>query len=123
MTRDGFVDTWYARHEITIDKLQPGSELPWRVIVIKATDAKKAIAALPSVERSHAKKKRYGKKRRIAIRKKTAGKAEKERLEKMSRVEKEAAEKEKRTRRNREKKVKKRNKLKENKAHITNEPV
>ncbi|KAL8797843.1 MAG: hypothetical protein Q9195_000195 [Heterodermia aff. obscurata] len=91
-----------------LDPSWPGSELPWRVIVIKATDAKKAIAALPLVERSNVKKKRCGKKRRIAIRKKTAGKAEKERLAKMSQADKEAAEKEKRTRRNREKKVKKR---------------
>lgn len=109
--------------KLQLTRLQPGSELPWRVIVISVTDAKKAIAALPSAERSNVKKKRCGKKRRIAIRKKTAGKAEKKRLEKMSQVEKEAAEKEKRTRRNREKKVKKRNKKKENKADVTNEPV
>ena len=108
--------------KIQLTGLQPGSELPWRVIVIKAANAKKAIAALPVVERSNVKKTRCGKKRRIAIRKKIAGKAEKERLAKMSQVDKEIAEKEKRTRRNREKKVKKRNKKKEKKADITDEP-
>ena len=92
------------------------------MIALKATDAKKAIAASPLLERNNVKK-RCGKKRRIAIRKKTAGKAEKDRLAKMSQADKEAAEKEKRTRRNREKKVKKRNKKKENKADITKEPV
>ena len=109
--------------KLQLTRLQPGSELPWRVVVIKATDEKKAIGAHPTVERSKAKKKRCGKKRRIVTRKKTAGKAEKERLAKMSQVEKETAEKEKRARRNREKKVKKRNKKKENKADITDDSV
>ena len=93
------------------------------MIVVKAADAEKAIAALPLVERSNVKKKRCGKKRRIAIRRKTAGKAEKERLAKMSEVDKEIAEKEKRTRRNREKKIKKRNKKKENRTDVTTDPA
>ncbi|ORY15425.1 hypothetical protein BCR34DRAFT_642906 [Clohesyomyces aquaticus] len=90
----------------------PGCALPWKVWTISPAGIKKAVLvghpkSLVTVEEKPQKRRRKGKKTRIALRKKLQATqiklAEKEKLTK----EKEEAEREKRTRRNREKKVKK----------------
>lgn len=72
--------------------IKPGFEMPWRVTILKSTGCIMATAISNTSQTITAKKKRIGKKRRIAIRKQKA------------------AEREKRTRKNRDKKVKKRQK-------------
>ncbi|KAF2263662.1 hypothetical protein CC78DRAFT_617449 [Lojkania enalia] len=90
----------------------PGCALPWKVRTISPAGIKKAVLVgdpktIVRVEERVKKRRRKGKKSRIALRKKLQAtkdkKAEQERMTK----EKEDAEREKRTRRNREKKVKK----------------
>jgi hypothetical protein len=98
----------------------PGCALPWKVTTLTAAGMKKEIlvghcpVTLAIVEEKEHKKKRKGKKSRIALRKKMQAAREKEAAKAKLAVkkaqlaaEKEEAEKEKRTRRNREKKVKK----------------
>ena len=90
----------------------PGCALPWKVTTISPAGLQKIVLvghppSLVTVTEHPPKKRRKGKKARIAIRKKLqAVKAKQEEREKLAK-EKTESEKEKRTRRNREKKVKK----------------
>lgn len=99
----------------------PGCALPWKVRYISAAGVRKEVLtghppALVTLEENEHKRKRKGKKTRIAIRKKRL--ATKEKLDGKAKLaqEKEEAEREKRTRRNREKKVKKKAREKAKKA-------
>ncbi|KDB24334.1 hypothetical protein H109_03779 [Trichophyton interdigitale MR816] len=85
----------------------PGCHLPWRVVHIPGPKVKSVSSATPSTksESSLSKKKKPGKKRRIALRKRVV-------IKKMA----EETEKEKRNRKNRERKVKRRQKEREKKA-------
>ena len=78
--------------------IKPGFEMPWRVTILKATGRIMTTSSFDTSQTVIGKKKRIGKKRRIAIRKHKTG------------------EREKRTKKNREKKVKKRQKEKLKKA-------
>ena len=111
----------YTEGLLCLRILQPGCELPWRVVTIHAVDARKGSNSTRTTDATSHKRKRIGKKRRIMIRKKTATKKEEESAAKQDRAEKEAAEREKRTRRNREKKVKKKRKEKLKKSDVTEE--
>ena len=95
---------------------QPGCELPWRVTTIKSSGRQNFAHESAPSEVQATRRKRAGKKRRIAIRKKDALKKKQRETEARLRAEKEAAEKEKRTRRNREKKVKRKAKEKSKKT-------
>ncbi|KAL9580135.1 MAG: hypothetical protein Q9212_004670 [Teloschistes hypoglaucus] len=89
----------------------PGWELPWRVTTIKVNSRKRVPEAATQPEPGDSgKRKRMGKKRRIAIRVKLQTHKKKEESTKRTEVEKEVLEREKRSRRNREKKIKRREK-------------
>lgn len=91
--------------------LQPGWELPWRVTTIKVHSRKRVPeAATQSEPGDSGKRKRMGKKRRIAIRVKLQAHKKQEESAKRTEAEKEVLEREKRNRRNREKKIKRREK-------------
>ncbi|KAF2121266.1 hypothetical protein BDV96DRAFT_640662 [Lophiotrema nucula] len=89
----------------------PGCALPWKVKTITPTGMKRSVTVghsnvVVAIEESVHKRRRKGKKSRIAIRKKLqANEVKREANERLAK-EKEEAEKEKRTRRNREKKLK-----------------
>ncbi|OAL61891.1 hypothetical protein A7C99_6461 [Trichophyton rubrum] len=86
----------------------PGCHLPWRVVHIRGPKVKLASSMTPSTKSESSlskKKKKPGKKRRIALRKWVV-------IKKMA----EETEKEKRNRKNRERKVKRRQKEREKKA-------
>lgn len=102
--------------------VQRGYELPWRVTVIKSSTQGKSSVAVNPADSVTKKRKRNGKKRRIAIRTKVAVRIAKQSLAKQSKAEKEAAEKEKRTRKNRAQKVKRRVKEKAKKAQVVEGP-
>ena len=101
----------------------PGCAMPWRVAVVDASG--RHISRLSSHDvvdnvnsAQQKRRRRAGKKRRIAIRTKlAAAKAVMAEAQKEA-VEKEAAEREKRTRRNREKKIKKKERDKTKKAAV-----
>ena len=105
----------------------PGCSLSWRVVNI--TTSGKVLASLnkhmaaESSEHVPQKRRRKGKKARIAIRKKVA--AEKERLQKeaMRKEDKEIQEKIKRAKRNREKKIKQRERNRRKKAEAADNPA
>jgi hypothetical protein len=88
----------------------PGRSLPWRVTTIAAegTALVPSNLILPDQSDTMRKKKRKGKKARIAIRQKIAEDREKREKEKQAAAEKELADKIKKAKRNREKKLKKR---------------
>lgn len=99
----------------------PGYALPWKVTMIKGSPEPNSSrplgsvrAEIPNAERT--KRKRLGKKHRIALRIKAAAAQEKQSQAEQERIEREAAEREKRTRRNREKKVKKKERDRQKKA-------
>jgi hypothetical protein len=96
----------------------PGCALPWRVKTILSTGKPVFITSSDTVDQTELprKKRRKGKKMRIAIRKKSA--AERERLEneQKSAAHKELEERVKRAKRNRDKKLKKRERDKAKKA-------
>lgn len=99
----------------------PGCQRPWRVITISASGKvlerlKKHGAASIEEDDVQRKRKRKGKKARIAIRKKIESKKDRAAREAASREEKEVLEKIKRARRNREKKLKQRERNKRKKA-------
>lgn len=77
---------------LLIEFLKPGFEMPWRVTILESARSIMATSSFDISQTSTGKRRRIGKKRRIAIRKQKV------------------AEREKRTRKNREKKVKKRQK-------------
>ncbi|KAF1961231.1 hypothetical protein CC80DRAFT_500530 [Byssothecium circinans] len=90
----------------------PGCALPWKVHTITAAGLKKAVLvghppALVTVEETDPRRRRKGKKSRIALRKKVQTVKQKNKERSRLAKDKEEAEREKRTRRNREKKVKK----------------
>ncbi|KAF2015559.1 hypothetical protein BU24DRAFT_491791 [Aaosphaeria arxii CBS 175.79] len=90
----------------------PGCALPWKVRAISAKGIRRTVLMdhprkLVTVEEKIRKKKRKGKKTRIAMRKKLQARTGKEIEEDRLAKEKEDAEREKRTLRNREKKLKK----------------
>ncbi|MCJ1354193.1 MAG: hypothetical protein MMC33_004180 [Icmadophila ericetorum] len=90
-----------------------GNQLPWRVTTLKVTAKISPTKFAETSEHSlPTKRKRDGKKRRIANRKRIALDKAKKAEASMSMQEKEATEKEKHTRKNREKKVKKKMKEK-----------
>ncbi|KAI4200451.1 MAG: hypothetical protein LQ350_003899 [Teloschistes chrysophthalmus] len=91
--------------------IQPGYELPWRVTTIKVNSRKRVLEAATQPESGDSgKRKRMGKKRRIAIRVKLQAHRKKEESTKRMKAEKEVLERERRSRRNREKKIKRREK-------------
>ncbi|KAF2640685.1 hypothetical protein P280DRAFT_490114 [Massarina eburnea CBS 473.64] len=99
--------------EVTeISKLRwPGCAVPWKVQTVTASGMKKIVLVghpptLVTVEEKDHKRRRKGKKSRIALRKKVQTAHEKNDERTRLAKEKEEAEREKRTRRNREKKVK-----------------
>ena len=92
-------------------------------MALKAPNVQNAGIIVNIVGEKGTRRKRCGKKRRIAIRKKTANKRERERIANMSKEEKELTEKVKRTRKNREKKIKKRQKEKLLKKHDKTGPT
>ncbi|KAK7626089.1 hypothetical protein IWX49DRAFT_494112, partial [Phyllosticta citricarpa] len=99
----------------------PGRALPWKVQTISLD--KKAMKALGisggmSTEPAAAKKKRKGKKARIAIRTKLKARAEAKEAQEKAQAEKELAERAKRAKRNRDKKLKKRQRDKAKKAAV-----
>ncbi|KAI4168471.1 MAG: hypothetical protein LQ343_006358 [Gyalolechia ehrenbergii] len=89
----------------------PGFELPWRVTTLTTDRSKRStgVTAIAPAEVT-GKRKRSGKKRRIAIRIRTQAQRGKEEALREEEAYKEQFEKERRNRRNREKKVKKREK-------------
>lgn len=106
----GLKDTWR------------GFELPWRVTTILLAQPKKLSETLQTGDETSSRRKKHGKKRRIAIRKRAAMKEAMESSVRRRKAELETAEKEKRTRKNREKKVKKRQRDKLKKVVTINEP-
>ncbi|KAL8736688.1 MAG: hypothetical protein Q9166_000054 [cf. Caloplaca sp. 2 TL-2023] len=89
----------------------PGSELPWRVTTITINPAKRAIVASNVLEAAKTgKRKKLGKKRRIAIRTELQAQKAREEAVRLAEAEKGTMEMEKRKRRNREKKLKRREK-------------
>ena len=98
-------------------------ELPWRVTVIKTTEAGKALGLYHQSHAPSNRRKRSGKKRRIMIRQKLNARAAKELIAVQNQALKKAAEQEKRTRKNREKKVKRRQKDKLKKMNDVQGPV
>ncbi|KAK7526457.1 uncharacterized protein IWZ02DRAFT_467907 [Phyllosticta citriasiana] len=97
---------------VTGDQKWPGCALPWK--------ARKAlgISGGVSTEPAAAKKKRKGKKARIAIRTKLKARAEAKEAQEKAQAEKELAERAKRAKRNRDKKLKKRQRDKAKKAGV-----
>jgi predicted ribosome quality control (RQC) complex YloA/Tae2 family protein len=95
----------------------PGCALPWKVTKISPAGLQKAVLVghpteVVAVTEEASKRRRKGKKTRIALRKKIeAAKAKQEEREKLAKA-KEESEQAKRTRRNREKKLKKKAKEK-----------
>lgn len=90
----------------------PGCALPWKVTKISVAGLKKEVLIghppnSVTIEETIRKRKRKGKKTRIAIRKKRQATENKQEEQARLAKEKEETEREKRTRRNREKKVKK----------------
>ena len=98
-------------------------ELPWRVTVIKTRQLSRVVAPEDQLQAQTTRKKRNGKKRRIAIRRRCEARAATELLVRQVQVEKEAAERDKRTRRNREKKVKRKQKDKPKKGNDAHDPA
>ncbi|KAL9012395.1 MAG: hypothetical protein Q9173_002835 [Seirophora scorigena] len=90
----------------------PGFELPWRVTHITERNAPRQSTQSTTLVQVTApgRRKRNGKKKRIAIRLRTRAQNEREALLKRTKADKEALESEKRNRRNREKKIKRREK-------------
>ena len=98
-------------------------ELPWRVTVIKTTEADNPMELKHQSQVQANRRKRSGKKRRIVIRRRLEARAAREVVDRQNHAEKEAAEREKRTRRNREKKVKRKQKDKLKKINDVQDPV
>ena len=71
--------------------LKPGFELPWRVTILKSTRSTTTPLSEDVSQDITAKRKRSGKKRRIAVRKKFALKSAMESAARQSQAEKEAA--------------------------------
>ncbi|KAJ9641993.1 hypothetical protein H2199_005208 [Coniosporium tulheliwenetii] len=104
----------------------PGSTYAWKVTVVSATGkVRRNTAEEVQPDKAVSKRKRIGKKHRIALRKKAQAEAEKKAAATRTAAEREATEREKRTRRNRGKKVKKKEKEKAKKtaAKIGDVPV
>lgn len=95
----------------------PGSAYAWKVTTVSAA-SKVRSSTTEETQRGAGvgKRKRIGKKHRIALRKKAQVEAEKKAAATRTAAEREAAEREKRTKRNREKKVKKKEKEKAKKT-------
>ncbi|KAI4130202.1 MAG: hypothetical protein LQ341_006489, partial [Variospora aurantia] len=98
----------------------PGFELPWRVTTILERNAPKRSTPPTTFAQVTAagKRRRNGKKKRIAIRIRTRAQSEREAVLKRTEVEKQAMEAEKRNRRNREKKIKRREKARAMKKEV-----
>ncbi|KAL8853945.1 MAG: hypothetical protein Q9221_001253 [Calogaya cf. arnoldii] len=89
----------------------PGSQLPWRLTTLPFSSHKQVNAALNVLDNAQAgKRKRPGKKRRIAVRTKIQALKKREEVVRLAEAEKAAFLMEKRSRRNREKKLKKKEK-------------
>lgn len=104
----------------------PGCSLPWKVRTILPAGIRKSVLVgypkvLLTMEEKGRRRKRRGKKSRIAIRKKLRAKEERRAGEERARKEVEDAEREKRTRKNREKKVKKKEREKAKKLAVASE--
>lgn len=100
----------------------PGCHMPWRVITIssfgKVVQRLNKPISVGSEDGVQRKRKRKGKKARVAIRKKMAADQERAAREGMSKGEREIQEKIKRAKRNHEKKVKQRERNKRKKAQV-----
>ncbi|KAL8922409.1 MAG: hypothetical protein Q9172_003565 [Xanthocarpia lactea] len=94
----------------------PGFKLPWRVTTVTLPSHEQANAVtIPLDDAQSRKRKRPGKKRRIAIRTKTQARKEREKVARLAEAEKAALMMEKRSKRNREKKLKRREKARSQK--------
>ena len=98
-------------------------ELPWRVTVIKTTEAGNPMELKHQSQAQTNRRKRNGKKRRLVIRRRLEARMAREVVARQNHAEKQAAECEKRTRRNREKKVKRKQKDKLKKMNDVQDPV
>ncbi|KAL8655950.1 MAG: hypothetical protein Q9226_002842 [Calogaya cf. arnoldii] len=97
--------------DVAIEGEHPGSQLPWRLTTLPLSSHKQVHAALNLLDNTQAgKRKRPGKKRRIAVRTKIQALKKREEVVRLAEAEKAAFHMEKRSRRNREKKLKKREK-------------
>ncbi|KAL8972906.1 MAG: hypothetical protein Q9197_002570 [Variospora fuerteventurae] len=98
----------------------PGFELPWRVTTILERNAPKRSTPSTTFAQvtTAGKRRRNGKKKRIATRIRTRAQSEREAVLKRTEVEKQAMEAEKRNRRNREKKIKRREKARAMKKEV-----
>jgi predicted ribosome quality control (RQC) complex YloA/Tae2 family protein len=104
----------------------PGCALPWKVRSISANGLKRVVRvghppALIAIEEKVQKRRRKGKKARIALRKKLQATKNKQQQQAILAKEKEEADREKKTRRNREKKLKKKAREKAKKGAIGGE--
>ncbi|KAI4281619.1 MAG: hypothetical protein L6R38_003560 [Xanthoria sp. 2 TBL-2021] len=103
---------------VAIEGERPGSHLRWRLTTLTLPSYKKVNADSNLLETAQAgKRKRPGKKRRIAVRTETQARKRREEVVQIAEAEKAAVLLEKRSRRNREKKLKRREKARSQKKN------